>query len=125
MPQGLIYVFTVISSLGLDVNFEKDIWYADAFGKKAVPRFDVYFKKGISAEGFDPTAVVIVGGIKFGILASRTNIGTEVYFTEKSCNVPSPPGSVTSVVEILEQGSTGSKFLLNKPFLAKLVFLLD
>ena len=106
----------MISSLVLDVNFEKDIWYADAFGTKAVPRFDVYFKKDISAEGFDPTAVVIVGGIKFGVLASRTNIGTEVYFTEKSCNVPSPPGSVTSVVEILEKGSTKVNFCSTNHF---------
>ena len=96
----------------MTLNFEKDIWYAEAFGRKADLKFEVYFKKDISAEAFDPTAVVIVGGIKFGVLASRTNIGTEVYFTEKSCDVPSPPGSVTLVVKILEQGSTRSKLLL-------------
>ena len=105
----------MISHLALDTNIVKDTWFAAAFDTKSVPRFDVYFEKGISAEGFDPTAVVIVGGIKFGVLASRTNIGTEVYFTEKSCDVPSPSGSVT-LVEILEQGSTGSKFCSTNHF---------
>ena len=89
----------MISYLGLDANFEKDILYAEAFDTKAVPRFDVYFEKGISAEGFDPTAVVIVGGLKVGVLASKTNTGIEVNFTEKSCKISNIPRSVTSVVE--------------------------
>ena len=91
----------MISYLGLDANFAKDILYAEAFGTKAVPRFDVYFEKGISAEGFDPTAVVIVGGLKVvkTVLASKTNTGIEVYFTEKSCKISNIPRGVTSVVE--------------------------
>ena len=93
-------LYAVISYLALDTNIEKDTWFAAAFDTKSVPRFDVYFEKGISAEGFDPTAVVIVGGLKVDKLESKTNTGIEVYFTEKSCNVPSPPGSLTSVVEI-------------------------
>ena len=85
----------------MDTIIEKDIWYAEAFDTKAAPRFDVYFEKGISAEGFDPTAVVIVGGLKTKVQATwqLAKPEIEVYFTKKSCKIRNIPGSVTSVVE--------------------------
>ena len=55
---------------------------------------DVYFEKDIVAEAFDPTAIVVVGGVGANFdLFRYPERRVEVFFTEnpRKCKIPSPP----------------------------------
>ena len=55
---------------------------------------DVYFEKDIVAEAFDPTAIIVVGGVVSTYdLFKNPEQKVEVFFTEnpKQCLIPSPP----------------------------------
>ena len=55
---------------------------------------DVYFEKDIVAEAFDPTDIVVLGGVVSTFeLFKNPEKKVEVFFTEnpRKCKVPSPP----------------------------------
>ena len=64
------------------------------FMKMASIDSDVYFEKDIVAEAFDPTAIVVVGGVEATFdLFIYPERRVEVFFTEnpRKCKIPGPP----------------------------------